>query len=228
VVAYYGAAELSFVAAGTPSVDGALPPFTGVQVQVRDGEVWARSSLLALGYLPLQGAGRTPAPHGTRAPHGTPAPHGTRATDGTTAPHGTPDRAVTAEGPLRWDDAGCATVGDRGELLADGRLQVLGRGGAAVQAGGATVLVADVEAALRDLAGVRDVVVVAVPHRELGEVVGALVEPAVDLPALRRAAVAALAPEQLPRRWLVLDALPRTAGGKVDRAAAQALLRARR
>jgi acyl-CoA synthetase (AMP-forming)/AMP-acid ligase II len=200
VVAYYGAAELSFVAAGEPSQDGALPPFPGVQVQVRDGEVWARSALLALGYLPLAGAGGTAAPH----------------------------EALPVDGPLMRDDAGWVSVGDRGELLPDGRLRVLGRGGGAVQSGGATVLVADVEAALRDLPGVRDVVVVAVAHDELGEVVGAVVEPHLDLPALRRAALTVLAPEQLPRRWLVLDALPRTAGGKVDRAAAGALLAARR
>ena len=41
VIAYYGAAELSFVAAAA----GARPlrPFPGVEVDVRDGEVWVRS-----------------------------------------------------------------------------------------------------------------------------------------------------------------------------------------
>ncbi|MEU7746410.1 AMP-binding protein [Nonomuraea sp. NPDC049158] len=55
VVSYYGATELSFVAA---DVDGAgLRPFPGVEVQVRTlpgqtlGEVWARSPWLAEGYL---------------------------------------------------------------------------------------------------------------------------------------------------------------------------------
>jgi long-chain acyl-CoA synthetase len=55
VVSYYGATELSFVAA---DADGAgLRPFPGVELQVRPlpgqtlGEVWARSPWLAEGYL---------------------------------------------------------------------------------------------------------------------------------------------------------------------------------
>jgi acyl-coenzyme A synthetase/AMP-(fatty) acid ligase len=49
VTEYYGAAELSFVAAGR---DGRLDPFPGVEVELRRGstghEVWARSPYLAL------------------------------------------------------------------------------------------------------------------------------------------------------------------------------------
>lgn len=45
---YYGATELSFVAWGTP--DGRLEPFPGVDVDVRSGEIWARSPYLSLGY----------------------------------------------------------------------------------------------------------------------------------------------------------------------------------
>ncbi|GAA3679524.1 AMP-binding protein [Nonomuraea antimicrobica] len=59
VVAYYGAAELSFVAVDADG--GGLRPFPGVEIEVRDlpggrrggrlGEVWARSPWLAEGYL---------------------------------------------------------------------------------------------------------------------------------------------------------------------------------
>ena len=45
---YYGAAELSFVAWGSDRED--LRPFPGVEVSVRDGEVWVRSPYLCLGY----------------------------------------------------------------------------------------------------------------------------------------------------------------------------------
>lgn len=48
VVEYYGAAELSLVAA---SAGGALLPFAGVEVEVRDDVLWARSPYLAKGYL---------------------------------------------------------------------------------------------------------------------------------------------------------------------------------
>ncbi|WZH38586.1 MAG: class I adenylate-forming enzyme family protein [Microbacterium enclense] len=52
VVAYYGAAELSFVAVDTG--DG-LRPFPGVDLEVRDGEVWVRSAFVASGYLGADG-----------------------------------------------------------------------------------------------------------------------------------------------------------------------------
>ena len=74
-------------------------------------------------------------------------------------------------GDLRRDPSGFATVGDRGTLV-DGVLRVAGRGSEAVVTGGATVLVADVEAALRPVvAGA--LVVVGLPHPELGQVVAA-------------------------------------------------------
>ncbi|MGP3965017.1 class I adenylate-forming enzyme family protein [Nonomuraea sp. 3N208] len=55
VVSYYGATELSFVAADADG--GGLRPFPGVEIEVRTapgsvlGEVWARSPWLAEGYL---------------------------------------------------------------------------------------------------------------------------------------------------------------------------------
>ena len=49
VVGYYGAAELSFVAADR---DGhGLRAFDGVELRVADGELWSRSPYAALGYL---------------------------------------------------------------------------------------------------------------------------------------------------------------------------------
>ncbi|MGH3413166.1 MAG: AMP-binding enzyme [Marmoricola sp.] len=47
MVHYYGAAELSFVAAGAHAGD--LHPFPGVEVEVRAGTIWARSPYLARG-----------------------------------------------------------------------------------------------------------------------------------------------------------------------------------
>lgn len=51
VVDYYGAAELSFVAM---RVGTRLEPFPEVEVDLRDGAVWARSPWLAQGYAPGQ------------------------------------------------------------------------------------------------------------------------------------------------------------------------------
>ncbi len=120
-------------------------------------------------------------------------------------------------GPLRRDPAGFASVGDRGTLV-DGVLTVTGRGDAAVLTGGATVLVADVEAALRPVAR-GEVVVLGLPHPTLGQVVCAVLTDAGDLPALHAASHRALAPAQRPRQWFHVPAPPVTDAGKVHREA---------
>lgn len=121
-----------------------------------------------------------------------------------------------ADGALRRTDDGFATVGDRGRLVGD-RLVVLGRGDDAVTTGGATVLLADVEAALA--AVVRGAVaVVGVPHASLGGVVAAVLTDPSDLPAAH-AAARGLEAAQRPRLWFHRDALPLSAAGKTDRAA---------
>ncbi|WP_019182175.1 AMP-binding protein, partial [Microbacterium yannicii] len=52
VTAYYGAAELSFVALDTGE---GLTPFPGVDVEVRDGVIWVRSPFVASGYIGAAG-----------------------------------------------------------------------------------------------------------------------------------------------------------------------------
>lgn len=128
-------------------------------------------------------------------------------------------------GPLQSDLDGWCTVGDRGSVLPDGTVAVHGRGIAAVQTGGATVPVADVEAVLRVAPGVDEVVVAGVRHAALGQVVGAVVQGSgVSVQALRAFAADRLAPEARPRRWRVVASLPRTPAGKLDRVATIRLL----
>lgn len=213
VVEYYGAAELSFVA--VRGRDGHLHPFPGCEVQVRSatgglvrgspGAVEVRSPYLATGYL---GTGYSGA----------------------------------AVGPLRCDASGWSTVGDLG-VLEDGtaaeqgggstdRLTVLGRGDTAVTTGGHTVVVEDVEAVLRSVPGVADVVCLGQPHPRLGEllvavvVAGAGVHRAALGRELRRCSREQLAAPARPRRWLTCSRLPRTTGGKNDRGALGRLLAA--
>ena len=171
---YYGAAELSFVAAGRDAES--LRAFPGVSVEVRDGEIWAHSPYLSDGYL-----------------------------DGT--------------GPLRMVD-GWGCVGDRGRLV-DGRLEVLGRAGAVTTAGH-TVVLAEVEAALRP-ATVAEIVAFGLPHDVVGEVLCvAVAGTQADLDDVRRSA-RALSAGARPRRWFLLDTpLPLTPSGKIDRAAVMA------
>lgn len=130
-----------------------------------------------------------------------------------------------AGGAWRRDEAGWATVGDRGEVRADGTLVVRGRGTGSVQTGAATIHAADVEHVLRGAPGVRDVVVVGVPHPSLGQVVAAAVEADTSTETVRRWARPRLDSPAMPRRWVVAGSLPRTPTGKVDRDAASRLLR---
>ncbi|SNR87229.1 AMP-binding protein [Blastococcus mobilis] len=126
-----------------------------------------------------------------------------------------------ADGPFAVDDAGFATVGDRGSLE-QGLLTVAGRGTAMVLTGGVTVLVADVEQALRRATG-SDVVIVGVPHRRLGQVVGAVVTEPAAAARIRSVARAELASAQQPRLWFAVPSFPVTPSGKVDRIALSAM-----
>lgn len=125
-----------------------------------------------------------------------------------------PDHELRREG-------GWVTVGDHGEVV-DGRVVVHGRAGGITTAG-ATVRIADVEAVLRPRS-TGEVVVVGLPHPDLGEVVAAAVTHAGDVPHLTAVAREHLAPTQRPRRWLHLDPLPRTGHDKIDRAAVRSAL----
>lgn len=111
------------------------------------------------------------------------------------------------------DGRGFATVHDLVRLDGD-RIEVLGRPGAATTAG-ATVELAPIEAALQ-AHGQGRVVVVAVPHERLGELI-CCVTGAADRDAVRRWGRTQLTGARRPRRWLVRDELPLTPAGKIDR-----------
>ncbi len=120
--------------------------------------------------------------------------------------------------PLRRDGA-WATVGDLARIVGDG-WEVLGRGDAAVQVGGHTVVVEEVEDALGRVDGVLDVAVLGLDDERQGRLLAAVVVVAqgvrrVDLTQAARA----LPSPARPRRWLQANRLPRTATGKVARAA---------
>jgi len=110
---------------------------------------------------------------------------------------------------------------DRGRLLADGSLQVLGRMDETVISGGVNVPLPVVEQAVRRIPWVRDVAVVGVDDPEWGTRVVAVVvadEPA-DIAALRDdLEQLGLARTWAPRQLLVVDELPLLLNGKVDRA----------
>lgn len=123
---------------------------------------------------------------------------------------------LTADGWLRTDDAG--------ELAADGRLTVHGRRGDLIITGGENVWPAPVEKVLHELPGIAEVAVVGRDDPEWGQVVTAVVVPAdpatpPSLEVLRDAVKATLPAWCAPRALELVDALPRTLLGKVQRRA---------
>ncbi len=130
--------------------------------------------------------------------------------------------AAGRSGPLRRDDEGWATVGDRASRGDGGGIELLGRGESAVTTGGHTVVVEEVEAVLSEVPEIRDAAVLGTTHPRLGQSLTALVVTELPVRSLR-AAVAGLPAPARPRRWLRVPAVPRTAGGKIRRAELPAL-----
>ena len=163
LVEYYGAAELSLVAARV--VPEPLRLLHGIDADIRDGLLFVRSPYRVLG------------------------------TD-------------------EW-----VGVGDLAELRPGGELVVHGRGSAAVNVGGATVVAEDVERVLDAIDGVSAAAVIGTPHAVLGETVTAVIELSTsgDLDAVKAEARRVLRREAVPRRWTIVDELPRTGSGKIAR-----------
>ncbi len=120
-------------------------------------------------------------------------------------------------------------TGDLGRLDEQGRLEVTGRLRDRIVSGGANVDPAQVEAVLAAHPEVGEAAVVGVPDGRWGQVVVAVVageDP--DLPdRLNPWCRERLSGPRVPRRWEMLDRLPRTPTGKVDRARLRALLAVR-
>ncbi len=122
-------------------------------------------------------------------------------------------------------------TGDLGRRLPDGCLVHLGRTDFQVKIRGYRVEVAEIEGALRNLATLKEAVVVAQEARP-GEqrLVAYLVpatRPAPTVSALRRALAASLPDSMIPSTFVMMDRLPLTATGKVDRLALPAPSRTR-
>lgn len=121
--------------------------------------------------------------------------------------------AFTDDGWFRTCDAGA---------IDSGRLRVFGRVDDVINTGGEKVWPDAVEDALRAHPGVRDVAVAGRPDAEWGQVVTAFVVPgdqAPSLDALREHVASVLPRYAAPRALVLVDAVPRTPGGKVMRAA---------
>ncbi|MBW3096490.1 malonate--CoA ligase [Pseudohoeflea coraliihabitans] len=120
-------------------------------------------------------------------------------------------------------------TGDLGRIDADGYVHIVGRGKDLIISGGYNVYPKEVELVLDAQKGVLESAVIGVPHPDFGEaVVGVLVpaqaQPAdeqdegeIDTDAILAECASSLARYKHPSRFVVVDALPRNAMGKVQK-----------
>jgi malonyl-CoA/methylmalonyl-CoA synthetase len=119
-------------------------------------------------------------------------------------------------------------TGDLGRLDDAGYLEIMGRSRDLVISGGMNVYPKEVELVLDAIEGIAETAVVGVPDPDLGEAVVAFVVASpghrLDAAGVRTAARASLTGYKIPKQIEFVDALPRNAMGKVEKAALRALL----
>ncbi len=119
--------------------------------------------------------------------------------------------ASIVHGWFRTGDLGCHDV--------EGRITLHGRRSEVIISGGFNIYPREIEELLLQQPGIREAAVVGVPDRARGElpVAYCVSEAALDAAALEAALRGDLASFKVPRRYIRVDTLPRTALGKVQR-----------
>ncbi len=140
--------------------------------------------------------------------------------------HKDPQRSATTFFTI--DGEQVAVPGDLGRIETDGSVTLIGRGVSVINTGGEKVYPAEVEEVINDLAGVEECLVAGVPDERFGQLVAVMVVAGADrhlnaadvIAAARRS----LAGYKVPRLVVFVDDVPRAPNGKIDYAAAKAVL----
>ena len=118
-------------------------------------------------------------------------------------------QAFTADGYFK--------TGDMGICDTDGYVTLRGRKSDLIISGGFNIYPREIEEFLTEQPGVAEAAVVGVPHDRRGEVPVAYIVGAFEADVLRESCQQAMASFKIPRAFVAVDALPRTALGKVQK-----------
>lgn len=112
-------------------------------------------------------------------------------------------------------------TGDLGYLDDEGDLRIVQRRSDLIISGGENIYPAEIEAVIRQHPAVKDACVVGLPNLEWGQQVAAAItlrpDASLDEKSLLSFCQQHLASYKLPRQMVILDTLPRTSSGKVQR-----------
>jgi len=117
-------------------------------------------------------------------------------------------------------DNGFFITGDLGVMSDDGRVSIVGRHKDLIISGGYNIYPKEVEDVINAISGVLESAVFGVPHPDFGESVVAavvLTDPSLGESAITSAVAATLARFKQPKRYIIMDALPRNTMGKVQK-----------
>ena len=112
-------------------------------------------------------------------------------------------------------------TGDLGTIDAEGYMRIVGRGKDLIISGGLNIYPKEIESLLDELPGVEESAVIGLPHDDFGEGVTAFLVRKDGVPLVEYTVVESLrdrlARFKLPKRVLIVDALPRNSMGKVQK-----------
>lgn len=108
-------------------------------------------------------------------------------------------------------------TGDLAHIDEEGRVWLKGRNNDLIISGGFNIYPREVERCLSELPGVDEVAVVGLPDTDLGQIVGAVVVGSVTEGDLRAGLSEVLARYKQPKRFWIVEEIPRNAMGKVQK-----------
>ena len=118
------------------------------------------------------------------------------------------------DAPLVSDER--LVTNDIAEIHADGSFDILGRKDNTINSGGVKIQIEQVEAKLKPLLKT-PFAVTSQLHPKFGEIVVLLVVPPVNTEILKDEMAKLLSPYQIPKKIIVVDAIPQTGSGKISR-----------